>query len=144
MNLKVCTWLWCCLKIMAIVFQHWKIFQAINLLVIHVACSFLWLWRVYFYAIFGEYFLLFFFFVIYSVLIVVLMSNCWIYLQLLLIFFFGIEAFHIPFSINFKSYKLCLTVQFSFGFFFWHIYIYIYIYIYSVCVWCVFCCFFVL
>ena len=63
---------------------------------------------------------LLFFFVIYSVLIVVWMSDCWIYLQLYLIvfiFIFWIEAFHIPFSINLKSCKLCLTVQCSFGFF---------------------------
>ena len=59
-------------------------------------------------------------FVIYSVLIVVWMSDCWIYLQLFLIvfiFIFWIEAFNIPFSINLKSCKLCLTVQCSFGFF---------------------------
>ena len=80
---------------------------------------------------------LLFCFVIYSVLIVVWMSDCWIYLQLLLIFFFWsffffwIEAFHIPFSINLKSSKLCLIVQFSFGFLFWA---YIYIYIYILCV----------
>ena len=75
---------------------------------------------------------LLFCFVIYSVLIVVWMSDYWIYLQLLLINFIGfvfwIEAFHIPFSINLKSCKLCLTVQCSFGvFFFFGIYIYIYI-----------------
>ena len=117
MNLKLCTWFWCCLKILVIIFQHWKIFRVINLSVIHVACSFLWLWRVYFYAIFGVLFC----YVSYSVLIVVWMSDCWIYLQLFLIvfiFIFWIEAFHIPFSINLKSCKLCLTVQCSFDFFF--------------------------
>ena len=75
--------------------------------------------------------LLLFCFVIYSVLIVVWMSDYWIYLQLLLINFIGfvflIEAFHIPFSINLKSSKLCLTVQCSFGVFFFFAYIYIYI-----------------
>ena len=79
---------------------------------------------------------LLFCFVIYSVLIVVWMSDYWIYLQLLLInfiwFVFLIEAFHIPFSINLKSSKLCLTVQCSFGVFFF--FAYIYIYIYCVCV----------
>ena len=88
---------------------------------------------------------LLFCFVIYSVLIVVWMSDCWIYLQLFLIvfFFFWIEAFHIPFFINLKSYiieykyincKLCLTVQCSCGFFFFLKYIHIYIYLYCVCV----------
>ena len=82
---------------------------------------------------------LLFCFVIYSVLIVVWMSDYWIYLQLWLInfvgvffFFFWIETFHIPFSINLKSCKLCLTVQCSFGVFFFFFCIYIYIYI--VCV----------
>ena len=93
---------------------------------------------------------LLFCFVIYSVLIVVWMSDCWIYLQLFLIvfFFFWIEAFHIPFFINLKSYiieykyincKLCLTVQCSFGFFFLahthtHTHAYIFIFILCVCV----------
>ena len=136
MNLKVCTWLWCCLKIMAIVFQHWKIFRVINLLVIHVACFFFCDCGECIFMQFLVCIFLLFCFVIYNVLIVVWMSDYWIYLQLLLINFIGfvfwIEAFHIPFSIYLKSCKLCLNVHCSFGVFFF--FLHIYIYIYCVCV----------